>query len=244
MPDRSSLRLSATLLFVGVLVSLIAGYFHPDRQPANSHVATFAKYAASTSWTAIHFGQFVGMAVLIAGLLALFFALDAAPDKQTWPGRFGAVSAAVALALYGVLQGVDGVALKQAVDAWVRAPEAEKAARFASAEVIRWLEWGIRSYQSFMLGLALILFAVLIVRAAGIPRPIGYLMGLSGLAYVGQGWVIGSEGFSANNSVPTLLGIVTIVAWSVWLLISAWRMKDSAEVTRARMAEPAEAPSR
>jgi hypothetical protein len=55
--------------------------------------------------------------------------------------RLGAVSAAVALALYGVLQAVDGVALKQVVDAWVRAPEAEKAARFASAETIRWLEW-------------------------------------------------------------------------------------------------------
>jgi hypothetical protein len=54
--------------------------------------------------------------------------------------RLGAVSAAVALGLYGVLQAVDGVALKQVVDAWVRAPEAEKAARFASAETIRWLE--------------------------------------------------------------------------------------------------------
>jgi hypothetical protein len=57
----------------------------------------------------------------------------------------------VALGLYGVLQAVDGVALKQAVNAWASAPEAEKAARFASAETIRWLEWGTRSYQSFML---------------------------------------------------------------------------------------------
>jgi hypothetical protein len=35
---------------------------------------------------------------------------------------------------------VDGVALKQAVNAWVDAPEAEKAARFAAAEAMRWLE--------------------------------------------------------------------------------------------------------
>jgi len=35
--------------------------------------------------------------------------------------------------------GVDGVALKQAVNAWASAPDAEKAARFASAEAIRWL---------------------------------------------------------------------------------------------------------
>jgi hypothetical protein len=50
----------------------------------------------------------------------------------------------VTLALYGVLQAVDGVALKQVVDAWASAPEAEKVERFATAEAIRWLEWGVR----------------------------------------------------------------------------------------------------
>ncbi len=49
-------------------------------------------------------------------------------------------SGKVALGLSGVLQAVDGVALKQAVDAWVSAPDAEEAARFASAETVRWLE--------------------------------------------------------------------------------------------------------
>src|SRR5206468_9555812 len=69
------------------------------------------------------------------------------------------------------------VALKQAVNAWASAPEAEKAARFASAEAIRWLEWGMRSYENFALGLAVLLFAVAVVRTAWVPRPIAYLMG-------------------------------------------------------------------
>src|SRR5207245_1108835 len=63
-------------------------------------------------------------------------------EAARWAGRFGAASAVVALALYGVLQAVDGVANKQVDDAWVAAPAADKAARFASAEAIRWLEWG------------------------------------------------------------------------------------------------------
>ncbi|WP_205760011.1 hypothetical protein [Arthrobacter sp. PAMC25564] len=58
-----------------------------------------------------------------------------------------------------------------------------------------------------------------------VSRIIGYLMGLSGLAYIVQGWIIGTEGFSAANSVSTLGGIVLIVVWTIWLLISAWRMK-------------------
>ena len=158
MADRNLLRLSATLLFVGVLFSLLVGLLHPSRENPNNHTAVFAEYANSADWTAVHLGQFVGMAVIIAGLLVLFFALNVHAGTPGWAARFGAVSAVVALALYGVLQAVDGVALKQTVDAWVRAPEAEKAARFASAEAMRWLEWAVRSYYSFMLGLAFVLF--------------------------------------------------------------------------------------
>jgi hypothetical protein len=226
LADRKFLRLAATLLLVGELLYVVIGLFHPDRGNANSHSITFAEYANSAQWTAIHLGQFAGMVVIIAGLLVLFFALNVQTGGPGWTNRFGGISAVVALALYGVLQAVDGVALKQAVDAWASAPEVEKATRFASAEAIRWVEWGVRSYQSFMLGLAFILFAIVIVWTARTPRLIGYLLGLSGLAYLVQGWVIGIEGFSANNTVPTLLAYVLWLAWSLWLLILAWRMKE------------------
>src|SRR5213594_2337412 len=181
-------------------------------------MAVFAEYASSGNWTAIHLGQFAGMAVIIAGLLVLFFALNIHSGAPEWAGRFGAVSAVVALALYGVLQAVDGVALKQAVDAWVSAPETEKAARFASAETIRWLEWGTRSYQSFMFGLTLILLGSAVALTARLPRALGYLMGLSGLAYIVQGWVLGSEGFPASNEFAILAGYVLILAWIIWLV--------------------------
>ncbi len=221
--DRTALRLSGTLLFVGVLLSFSAGILHPDREMANNHPAVFAEYAASTNWTMIHLGQFAGVAVIVAGLLALFSALTDDLGTPGWANRYAAVCAIAALALYAVLQAVDGVALKQAVDAWASAPEGEKAGRFASAETIRWLEWGVRSYQSFVLGLSFLLFGTAIVLSARIAKPIGYLMGLAGLAYVVQGWILGSEGFSAANSIPTLAGIVFVVGSSIWLLIVSWR---------------------
>jgi hypothetical protein len=127
-----------------------------------------------------------------------------------WALPSGAIAAAASLALYGVLQAVDGVALKQAVDAWARAPEADKAARFATAEAVRWLEWAIRSYHSLMLGLALVLCAAAIVWTARARGVIGYLMGLSGLAYLVQSWILGSEGFSARLTLPQLLGYVLV----------------------------------
>ena len=143
------------------LYRLLSGFFHPDQVPANDHAAVFADYAASHVWIAVHLGQFIGMAGIIAGLIALPHALDAKTSKS---GRLGAVAAIVALSLYGVLQAVDGVALKHAVDSWMSAPEVEKPARFASAETIRWLEWAVRSYQSYMLGIALILMGAMIIR--------------------------------------------------------------------------------
>ncbi len=256
MADRKLLRLSATVLFISALVFEVASLLHPGGG-ANTDQAAFTVYANSSSWTAIHLGQFVGTAVFLAGLLVLFFALNVSEGTPRWLGFFGAISAGVALALAGhlvanptadhisaisagvalalagVVYAVDGVALEQATDAWVSAPAAEQAARFASAEAIRWLEWGTRSYQSFMSGLALVLLATTIVWTARITRPIGYIMGLNGLASIVQGWVIGTEGFSVTNGVTyDISGLATIV-WMIWLLIVAWRMKESVQAAPA-----------
>jgi hypothetical protein len=201
---------------------------------ANNHPAVFAGYAHSGIWTAVHVRQFACMAILLAGLFALFFALDVQAGTARWAGRFGAALAAVALALYGGVLAVDGVALKQAVNAWASAPEAERAARFASAEAIRWLEWGMRSYENFALGLAVLLFATAVVRTAWVPRPIAYLMRLSGLTYLVQGWVAGSEGFSGTETIAIVLAEVLNLVWMIWLVVVAWRMKDS----ESRIASP------
>jgi hypothetical protein len=222
--DVPVLRLAAGLLVAGVVLSLLAGLLHPDSAPANDHAAAFADYARSDIWIGVHLGQFAGMALLIAGLLAMVVALNVRDGAMGWVARFGAVFVVAALALYAALQAVDGVALKHAVDAWASAAAGpEKAIRFAAAEDIRWLEWGLRSYQSVLLGVGLVLFGIVIAATDRVSRLIGYLMGLSGLAYLLQSWVVGTQGFSAANNLPTLAGIVLVPVWSVWLLVSGWR---------------------
>src|ERR671937_614773 len=220
------LRLSAALLLVGQVLYVVVTLFHTGG-PANDHPVIFAAYAGRGSWTVIHVAQFACMAILIAGLLALAFALDVEAGAATWVGRLGAASAVVALALEGALQAVDGVANKQADLAWVSAPDAEKAARFASAEAIRWIEWGMRSYQAFALGLALLLLAAAVVRVAWVRRPIGFLMALSGVVLFAQGWVVGTEGFSPTMSNAIVLAEVVDLVWMIWLVVVAWRMQSS-----------------
>jgi hypothetical protein len=52
-------------------------------------------------------------------------------------------------------------------------------------------------------------------------------MGLSGLTYLAQGWVVGSEGFSLTMSMAIVLAWVLDLAWMIWLVVVAWRMRDS-----------------
>src|SRR4051794_8679383 len=232
MIDRSSLRLSGTLLLVGQLLYVVVTLFHADGD-ANNHPAVFAEYAASGNWTAVHAGQFACMTMMLAGLFALFFALDEAGTAR-WAARFGAALAAVTLALYGVVLAIDGVALKQAVNAWASAPDAEKAARFASAEMIRWLEWGARSYENFTLGIAVLLFAAAVGGTVGMPRPIAYVMGLSGLAYLAQGWMAGSYGFTPTQDFLIVLTWVLNLVWMIWLAVIAIRAQRKVNAAHAR----------
>jgi hypothetical protein len=227
--DRNAFRLSATLMFIGFVVFGVLNlqFLHPGSTTPTDQ-AQFAAYAKSSIWTAVHLGQFVGFAGIAAGLLVLFFALNVWRGPARWPGFLAVISAAVAWALAAVVYAVDGVALKRAVDAWASAPATEKATRFANAEVIRWLETGTRSYQEFMWGLALVLFAITIVWTARISRPIGYLMGLSGLLNIVLGWLAGTQGLTnATRSAIFDISALPGAAWIIWLVIVAWRMKES-----------------
>lgn len=223
---RSSLRLSGTLLLVGQLLYILVTLFHADGE-ANDHPAVFAEYARSGNWTAVHLAQFFAMAILLAGVLALFSTLEVEGGAVRWASRFGSASTVAAVALYGALQAVDGVANRRADIAWMNAAGAEKAARFASAEAIRWIEWGMRSYQDFAVALALLLLAVAMVRTRWLPRSMGYLVGLAGLTYLAQGWIVGTSGFSQTESIVIVLAWILGVAWMVWLIVFAQRMQDS-----------------
>ena len=97
------LRLSATLLLTGQILYVLVTLLHTGG-PANDHPVIFAAYAASSTWAAVHVAQFACMALLIAGLLALSFALGTEAGPTAWVARFGAASAVMALALEGALQ--------------------------------------------------------------------------------------------------------------------------------------------
>ena len=217
-------RIATVLLLGGQALYIAITLLHAGG-PANDHQEIFQTYAHNQIWMGVHLGQFAAFAIMSAGLLAFFQAADLRHPSPNWLNRAGAGAAVAALALYGALQAVDGVALKQAVAAWAMAPEAERAARFASAETVRWLEWGMRSYHDFA-------FALALLACAGVAlRNFGALMGLcvaaSSAAYVAQGWLVGVEGFSPAQSNAIVLGWALSLVWIVALAVISWRAQDA-----------------
>ncbi|MGO4598359.1 hypothetical protein [Terrabacter sp. 2RAF25] len=203
---------AALLLVGGAVLAVVGGLLHPHTEAPNSHVAVFAEYAESTDWVWVHDLQFLSAAVVAAGFVVVGGALVRAGAPSVL-ARLGNTAAAATVALIAVNMAVDGVALKGAVDAWAVAGPDDKAVRFAAAEAIRWLEWGVNSFFTLLLGVTVVIFAVALLRSAHhstLTRLAGVSGALAGVLLVLNGLVVGTRGFepSALPKVATLLYVV------------------------------------
>ena len=190
--ERALVRLAGGLAVGGFVLFTVVTLFHPSGQE-NNHPVIFAKYAASDPWVAVHFGQFAGVLIALGGLLVLYVALERRGNVPVLARCALAADVATA-AVWAVLQAVDGVALKHAVNAWAIASGAEKTVRFADAEAVRWTEWGLQSYFRLLLGLTFVLFGVAIARTGVVSRWLGWVGVLAGLLYGAIGVAVGYSG--------------------------------------------------
>jgi hypothetical protein len=224
--ERSALRLAGALLVGGYLLNIVVTLFHPSGNEDN-HRAIFTKYADSDAWVAIHLGQFVAVLITLAGLLVLYRALELRGDVAFLP-RFAAGATVATAAIWAVLQALDGVALRQAVDAWTDASGRQKSIRFADAETLRWLEWGLQSYFRALLALSFILFGAAIVATRLLPSWIGWVAVLAGALSAAIGIDVGYSGL--ESGLQDAAGVA--------FLLAALAFAVGIGVTGGRRAEP------
>lgn len=212
-----------------LLLYVVTPLWHPGGQE-NNHPVIFTKYAKSEPWVAVHFLQFACVLLALAGLLLLLRALELRGQVPLLVGFARATLIATA-AVWAVVQAVDGVTLKQAVDAWMSASGPEKAVRFADAETVRWTEWAVQSYFRLLLGLTLILSGVAIARTGVVYRWLGLIAALSGLLYMATGVAIGYSGFELPGGlVPQLLPQLLFVVFFVGVLVAGVRMREPTDM--------------
>ncbi len=176
--ERSVLALSGTLLLFGFVANAIQRMiFHPTGEEDN-HESIFSEYAASDAWVATHFAEFVLVLLALSGLLVLGYALR---REAPYLALLAAGALIASGATWAALQAVDGITLKQTVDAWANASDPEKATRYADAETTRWLEWGLQGYFRVLLGVAFLLLGAAIVASRLIGSWLGVLLVVGGL---------------------------------------------------------------
>ena len=113
MVERTLLRIGAVSTLLGVITLFVAEAFHGGHDPAGLE-ATLPEYAANTNWEVVHIGQFLGYALVLVGLVALYRSIM--EGRGAALARLGYVTAVVATAIYAVNQAVDGVAIKFVAD--------------------------------------------------------------------------------------------------------------------------------
>jgi hypothetical protein len=223
LADRA-LTLSGALLLVGFVVNAIQRMLlHPTGEE-DDHEAIFTEYADSDVWVFTHFLEFVLILVALAGLLVLCRALR---PETPYLALLAAGAIIASSAAWAVLQGVDGVTLKQSVDAWADASGNDEATRFADAETIRWIEWGLQSYFRVLLGLAFLLLGAAAVVSRLVPTWLGGLLVLAGLLSLAIGVSVGYAGLESafQDAVAIALQLVILVL-IVGLLVVGRRARE------------------
>jgi hypothetical protein len=226
---RGALILSGALLLGGFVVNAIQRMIWHPSGAEDDHEAIFREYAASDAWEATHLAEFVLVLVALAGLLVLCRALR---PETPYLALLAASALIASGATWAALQAVDGVALKQAVDAWVGTSGSEEATRFGNAETVRWLEWGLQSYFRVLLGLAFLLLGSAAVVSRLVPSWLGLLLAVGGLLSLAIGFSVAYAGLESGfqDAVGLALQLVVLV-FTVGLLVVGRRTRDPA--TRA-----------
>jgi len=231
--DAITTRLGAVALPIGIVLIAIAEIFHPAREDPMNFPAAFEEYAQSDVWTTVHLGEYFGFLFLLGGLVALYYSVSARPGAGAGLAPFGLAAAVVTAASFTVLQAVDGITLRYAIDAWTSAPAPQKAAAFAAAEVARWTEIGMNSLSFFLAGLTLFLFGLAIALGRVYPRWVGLIAAISGAAFMYNGAVVVAyQGFV--TSIVKTVGLLLLAVWAFVMAVLMWRNGSRRRLARLR----------
>jgi hypothetical protein len=224
------LRMGSVAFIAGFVIIIVSTLFHASSEDLMDNPVVFAVYAESDTWIAAHIGQFAGVVLVFAGGFVALHRLLVKSESATASALawLGLVIAIITASTFTILQAVDGIALKIAVDTWYAIPpsaadsEGQKTIAFRVAEGIRWTEIGINSYNRILQGVVSLIFGVAIVKSALLSRWIGAVGIIAGAATVIAGVGVAYVGFAPLPIVGDVSTFISF-AWIAILGIFLWR---------------------
>ncbi|HEU4447630.1 MAG TPA: hypothetical protein VFR94_23350 [Nitrososphaeraceae archaeon] len=213
--QRPLLRIGSIVFLAGMVIVIVSTAIHPSTEDPSNHPLVFAEYASDDSWIAVHIDQFTGVIMVFAGGFVVLHRLLLQSESSmasilAWIGLALAIMTASAFA---VLQAVDGIAQKRAVDSWVAAPPEEKAIPFGVAEGIRFIEYGTNSIFRILQGTVAVNFGVAIVESKILSKWIGGAGVVIGVVIIYAGLEVAYLGF---DGLTTIIGISMII-YFIWV---------------------------
>jgi hypothetical protein len=211
---RPLFRIGSILFIAGMVITIVSTVIHASTEDPSNHPLVFTIYASDDSWIAVHIGQLVGAIMVFGGGFVVLYRLVVQSESTTtsvlaWIGLALTIMTASAVA---VLQAVDGIAQKRAVDSYVAAPPEEKSIAFKVAEGIRFIEYGTNSIFRIFQGLVAVIFGVAIVKSKILNKWIGGAGVIMGAVTIYAGLEVAYLGF---GGLTTIIGISWIV-YFIW----------------------------
>jgi hypothetical protein len=223
---RHTLRGASAAAIGGALLLLVGTILHPSGADPNDAVAAFSEYAADQLWILSHLTQLLGVSLIVCALIQLSRLLASGTARSlAWIGAAGAIAS---LAAAAALQAVDGIALKNVVDAWAAAAEPDKTTLFYTAYGVRQIEVGLASITSLLLGVTMCVYGVAIISDQGFPKWLGWLPIIGGIPTAIAGLVIAYTGFSGLAMSINMPANSLLLIWMIALGIVFWR-RDTGE---------------
>ena len=214
-------RLGSVSAIAGAVILMVATMLHPMGADPSDHIAAFTEYAADHAWIVTHLGQFLGIALMFVGLVALSDSLSEEPIA--WLARLGVYVAAAALAAAAVLQAVDGIALKLMVDNLAAASDEQKPSAFLAALAVRQIEVGMASFMPLLFGTAIALLGGAVAKSTAYPTWLGWLGLAGGVGTVVGGLLTAFTGFSMTAMSVAMPFALILVIWMVAIGFLMWR---------------------
>lgn len=216
-----ALSFAAAAAVIGPLIYIPVTLLHPSGV-GNDHPAIFREYALSQTWIAIHIAQLTTQMLALIGITGI-----AASMLRRQNGRLLAliavVLAAASIPTTLVLQSVDGIALKRAVDVWVADGATVGSPGFAAARALRWIEEGLNAVLDLTLGFTVITAGAAMIRGAVYPRWMGYIGVVIGIGLLVSAIVFAETGFSPMAQTWVLARNPALWIWTAVAGAMMWR---------------------
>lgn len=234
LSQRPILIFGSISFIAGAIIMILSTMIHPSGEDPFNHTLVLAEYAHSELWVGIHIGQFVGTMMVFVGGFATIYRLLANSESSivSLLGLIGLALTIITASTFAILQAVDGVALKFAVDSWMASSggEEEKENIFRVAEGIRWTEYGVNSVFRLLQGTVAIVFGLAIVKSIIINKWIGVGGVVIGLITLVAGVEVSYFAFA----YPNFEGIrgISMIIFLAWVVVLGSAMLKKASNKR------------